>query len=174
TTLFRSKGYPFERMYRDARITRIFEGTNEILRLFVGLSGIEEPGERLQEIGAALREPIRQLGTLTDVAGERVRMALPRGEPAVQREVHPRLRRHFRFLEDHTRDLRTATERSIRRHGRGIVDRQLVVTRLADMAIELYVRGAMLARTQAILDAHEAGRSHTDLIPTPLPCDGEA
>jgi acyl-CoA dehydrogenase family protein 9 len=83
------KGYPYERMYRDARITRIFEGTNEVLRLFVGLSGMQEPGERLREIGAALREPITQLGLLTDFAADRVRLALGRGEPALKRDVHP-------------------------------------------------------------------------------------
>ena len=155
------KGYPYERMYRDARITRIFEGTNEVLRLFVGLSGVEGPGEFLQEIGAALRAPIQQLGTLAEFAGERVRLALHRGEPAIDIAPHPQLRRHFRYLEEHTRDLRTATERSIRRFGRELIERQLVVARLADMATELYVRAAMLSRTQAILEAWDRGESAT-------------
>lgn len=165
------KGYPYERMYRDARITRIFEGTNEILRLFVGLSGVEEPGEYLREIGAALREPIRQLGTLAEFAGGRVRLALRRGEPAIRREVHPELQRHFEYLAEHTRDLRTATERAIRRLGRRIIDRQLVVARLADMATELYVRAALLSRTQAILEARDRGERMTAPIPTPIALD---
>jgi alkylation response protein AidB-like acyl-CoA dehydrogenase len=151
------KPYPYERMYRDARITRIFEGTNEILRLFVGYSGVQEPGERLRKIGQALQEPIRQIGLLGDFAAERVRLALGRGEPSVDAAVHPELERHFDYLESHTRDLRMAAERVIRRYGRGLVDRQFVVARLADMAIELYVRAALLSRTQALLEAHEAG-----------------
>ena len=151
------KPYPYERMYRDARITRIFEGTNEILRLFVGLSGMEEPGERLRQIGAALREPVRQFGLLTDFATERVRLALGGGEPEVSVKVHPSLQRHFDYLESHTRDLRLAVDGVIRRHGRAVVERQFVVTRIADMAIELYVRAAVLSRTQALLDAYEAG-----------------
>lgn len=161
------KGFPYERMYRDARITRIFEGTNEILRLFVGLSGMQEPGERLREIGAALREPITQLGLLTDFAADRVRLALGRGEPALNRDVHPRLRTHFDYLVDHTRDLRVATERVIRRYGRKVVDRQFVVARIADMAIELYVRAAVLSRVQAVLDAHDAGEAETPALAGP-------
>lgn len=151
------KGYPFERMYRDARITRIFEGTNEILRLFVGLSGVQEPGERLKELGAALRDPIRQIGLLTDFAADRLRLAVRRGEPEIEREVHPELRRHFDHLTKHVRELRAAVERAIVRHGREIVDRQFVVARLADMAIELYVRACLLSRTQALLEAADAG-----------------
>jgi alkylation response protein AidB-like acyl-CoA dehydrogenase len=169
------KGYPYERMYRDARITRIFEGTNEVLRLFVGLSGMQEPGERLREIGAALREPITQLGLLTDFAADRVRLALGRGEPELRAEVHPRLRAHFDYLVDHTRDLRVATERVIRRFGRKVVERQFVVARIADMAVELYVRAATLARVQAVLEAHDAGAAATPaLAGPPVPLDDAA
>jgi acyl-CoA dehydrogenase family protein 9 len=147
------KPFPYERLYRDARITRIFEGTNEILRLFVGLSGIEEPAERLRALGAALRAPIRQFGLLRDFSGEQVRLALHRGEPEVEGDVDPRLRIHFDYLVDHTRDLRVATDRAIRRHRAGIVDQQFTVARLADMAIELYVRAAVLSRVQSALAA---------------------
>ncbi|MEW5927640.1 MAG: acyl-CoA dehydrogenase family protein [Gemmatimonadota bacterium] len=169
------KGYPYERMYRDARITRIFEGTNEVLRLFVGLSGMQEPGERLREIGAALREPITRLGLLTDFAADRVRLALGRGEPAVNTEPHPRLRAHFDYLVDHTRDLRVAVERVIRRYGRKIVERQFVVARVADMATELYVRAATLSRVQAVLEAHDAGEAETPaLAGPPVPLDDAA
>lgn len=150
------KGYPYERMYRDARITRIFEGTNEVLRLFVGLSGMQGPGEYLRRIGKALRNPVKGLGLLSEFASGRVRMAMGGGEPEIAGDTQPALRRHYDYLAAHTRDLRAAVERVIRRHGKEVVERQFVVARVADMAIELYVRAATLSRTEALLDARDA------------------
>jgi butyryl-CoA dehydrogenase len=37
-----SKAYPVERFYRDARITRIYEGTSEIHRIVIARSVLEE------------------------------------------------------------------------------------------------------------------------------------
>ncbi|MBW1984709.1 MAG: acyl-CoA dehydrogenase, partial [Deltaproteobacteria bacterium] len=37
-----SKSYPVERYYRDARVTRIYEGTSEIHRMVIARSVIEE------------------------------------------------------------------------------------------------------------------------------------
>jgi alkylation response protein AidB-like acyl-CoA dehydrogenase len=169
------KGYPYEQMYRDARITRIFEGTNEVLRLFVALSGVQEPAEQLRQIGAALRAPIAQVGLLTDFAADRLRLALRRGEPGIDATLDPRLRTHFDYLISHTRDLRAAAERAIIRHGKQIVERQFVVSRLADMAIELYVRACMLSHTQALLEAHRTGaRERPPLTSSSGPLDDAA
>ncbi|MBW1896782.1 MAG: acyl-CoA dehydrogenase, partial [Deltaproteobacteria bacterium] len=37
-----SKAYPVERYYRDARATRLYEGTSEVARLVVARSILEE------------------------------------------------------------------------------------------------------------------------------------
>ncbi|HEV3049110.1 MAG TPA: hypothetical protein VGX50_02305, partial [Longimicrobium sp.] len=98
-----------------------------------------------------------QIGLLTDFAADRVRMAFGGGEPALDTDVNPRLQTHFDYLVEHTRDLRVAAERALRRHGKKIPERQFIVTRLGDMAIELYVRAATLSHTQALLQARAAG-----------------
>ncbi|GAC1683086.1 MAG: acyl-CoA dehydrogenase family protein [Gemmatimonadaceae bacterium] len=144
--------YPYERLLRDARINRIFEGTNEVLRLFIALNGIQGPAERLKEVGAALRDPLRHLGLISGFAASRVKSRLGAATPTFDVDVHPRLAAHKTFFEKHVAELRVATERMIQRHRKQIVERQLVLERLADMAIELYATVAVIARTQRLID----------------------
>uniref|UniRef100_A0AAX7TVP8 Complex I assembly factor ACAD9, mitochondrial n=1 Tax=Astatotilapia calliptera TaxID=8154 RepID=A0AAX7TVP8_ASTCA len=42
-----TKNYPFERFVRDCRILPIFEGTNEILRMYITLTGMQYAGKIL-------------------------------------------------------------------------------------------------------------------------------
>ena len=44
------KDYGLEKVMRDLRIFRIFEGTNDTLRLFVALTGIQYAGGHLREL----------------------------------------------------------------------------------------------------------------------------
>ena len=144
------KPFPFERMLRDARINRIFEGANEVLRLFIALNGLEGPADKLKELAGALRSPLRNLGMIGGYAASRVRSVLG-PTSTLDAELHESLKEHKAYFEKHVGELAEATDRAITRHRKAIVERQLVVERLAGMAIELYATACTIARTQRLL-----------------------
>ena len=145
------KPYPYERALRDSRINRIFEGANEVLRLFIALNGVQAPAQALKEVGSALRRPLRNLGLLGGYATSRVRLRLGQTS-TLDIDVHERLKSHKEYFERHVAELGAATERVIVRHREKIVDSQFVLERLANMAIDLFATAAVIARTQSLID----------------------
>ncbi len=147
-----SKPWPYERQLRDARINRIFEGANEILRLFIALNGVQGPAETLQEIGDALKAPMKNMGILSEFMVDRMRSALgvPSGD-TIDMPMHSRLEPHRKYFEKHVAELSQATDAAIMAHKKQLIDRQMLVERLSNMAIELYARACVLSRTQRML-----------------------
>ena len=145
------KPYPYERILRDARINRIFEGANEVLRLFIALNGVQAPAAALKEVGSALRRPLKHLGLLGGYATSRVKLRLGQTS-TLDINLHDRLKKHKEYFEKHVAELGTATDRAIVRHREKIVDSQLVLERLANMAIDLFATAAVIARTQTLID----------------------
>ena len=147
-----SKPWPYERQLRDARINRIFEGANEILRLFIALNGVQGPAETLQEIGDALKAPMKNMGLLSEFMVGRVRSALgvPGGD-TIDIPMHSRLQPHRKYFEKHVAELSAATDAAIMAHRKQLIDRQMLVERLSNMAIELYARACVLSRTQRLI-----------------------
>lgn len=161
--------WPYERYLRDARINRIFEGANEILRLFVGLNGIEGPAQELKELAAALKNPIRNWLLVSEYARDRVKTAIGATEKfSVQ--LHPRLDTHRKYIEKHTAELAQLTERAIMRYKKDILHKQLVVERLAEMAMEIYARTSTIARTQRLLEHGDEAQYARELAFTDLFC----
>jgi alkylation response protein AidB-like acyl-CoA dehydrogenase len=145
------KPYPYERILRDSRINRIFEGANEVLRLFIALNGIQAPAAALKEVGSALRRPLRNLGLLGGYARSRVKLRLGQTS-TLDIDLHDRLKKHKEYFEKHVAELGSATDRVVIRHREKIVDSQLMLERLADMAIDLFATAAVIARTQSLID----------------------
>lgn len=163
------KPWPYERWLRDARINRIFEGANEILRLFVGLNGIQGPAEELKGIAGALKNPIQNWVLVSNFAADRVASAFGKRD-RFQAALHSSLQDHARFVEKHVAELAKATQQAITTHKKEIVQRQLVVERLADMAIELYARATTIARTQKLITERGAEACAREIALTELFC----
>lgn len=154
------KPYPYERLLRDARINRIFEGTNEILRLFIALNGIAEPAQRLAGLGSALKSPLRNVGLLGSYAAERLMQRFG-ATASLDATLDERLAKHKVKLEKHVGELATATERAITTHRKAILEKQMILERLANMAIDLFATACTISRTQRII---ETSKSDAGLI----------
>lgn len=169
------KPFPYERMLRDARLGRMFEGTNEVLRLFLALSAIEQPAMRRHDVRDAIREPLHRLGVLgrPTIATPRKRIATTRQDGAAPptafaghgARIAPALAGAHADAERRAAELRTAVEYAVATHGAAIVERQMVLERLADMAIALLTSVAALARTQRLIetDGDEAAHSAVEM-----------
>ncbi|HEY8309792.1 MAG TPA: acyl-CoA dehydrogenase family protein, partial [Gemmatimonadaceae bacterium] len=83
-----SKEFPYERAMRDSRINMIFEGTNEILRALIALSGLQQPGERLKALGSAFKDPLHSMGEISSYIAGRAKRAVKKPEFT---KVHPAL-----------------------------------------------------------------------------------
>lgn len=163
------KPWPYERYLRDARINRIFEGANEILRLFVGLNGVQGPAEELKEIAGALRSPMKNWVLVSSFAADRVASAFGKRDRFAT-TLHASLKPHATYVEKHVAELAKATQQAITTHRKEILQRQLVVERLADMAIELYARATTISRTQKLIDERGAERCAREIALTELFC----
>jgi acyl-CoA dehydrogenase family protein 9 len=139
-----SKEYPYEQAVRDARINLIFEGTNEILRALIALMALQQPGERLKELGKAFRDPIHSIGAIGSYVAGRAKRQVTR--PAFTR-VHPALAHEAAMVASIIHSLGLAVDAVLRKHGKAILERQFLQQRFANISIDVYMSAAVLSRT---------------------------
>lgn len=148
----------YERVLRDSRINRIFEGTNEILRLFIALTALSDVGTELREMSRALKDifdaPIKGFGLLYKYALKRTAWATGRGPGRTSMQLaHVALKPQVELFELLTRDLASMADRLLRKHGKGIIEKQFALRRMADVMIDLFLLASVLSRVSASIEA---------------------
>jgi len=129
--------YPAERYYRDARINRIWEGTNEINRMLV-------PGTMLQR---ALKGQLALLPAAQAVAGELMTYSplsvqLPDTPLALQQHVIKMSKKLALMVAGV----------AAQKFGPGLVKEQEVMGKIADMVIEIFAMESGLLRTLKLME----------------------
>ena len=161
--------YPYERIMRDSRINLIFEGTNEILRIFLALSGIKGPSDQLRELGKAadvskvLQDPIKSVGLFAGFARKRVGKMI--GTKTLTK-VHPSLDGHGEQFSRMLNEFSIAVENTLLKLGKEIIGNELHQMRIANMALELYGMICVLSRTTAILENAEISAADKEYVST--------
>jgi acyl-CoA dehydrogenase family protein 9 len=162
---------PYEQITRDCRILTIFEGTNEVLRLYIALSGLKDLGKSLGELKAAMEDIfnnfIKGFGVLTDYAERRLTQATGVGRDKLLTPLPDGLREAAGVYERYTTEFAKASDFLLRKHGKSIANRQHDLKRIADLGIDLFVGFCVLSRAAAASQAPgEAGKAAAGIART--------
>jgi alkylation response protein AidB-like acyl-CoA dehydrogenase len=130
-----SKEYPAERAYRDARITRIYEGTNEINRLIIPTRLLKHEATRHLFDGDAARRALEEADARTATPSS---TTLP-----AERDLLSRAKRLIRLT------LGLAKEA----YGDALAEEQEVLGHVADITAEVYALESTLLRTEKLVAA---------------------
>ncbi|NUO39731.1 MAG: acyl-CoA dehydrogenase [Gemmatimonadaceae bacterium] len=149
-------GIPVERAMRDFRINLIFEGTSEVMRLFIAREAVDhhfKTAFALVDKEASRKDKISALG--------RVMKFYPlwylarwfgKGDLPVAYSEFGKLGRHLRWAERHTRHLGRTLFHAMARFGPKLERRQMVLFRGVDIGADLFAMTAVCVRARMLAE----------------------
>lgn len=152
------KPYPVERFMRDARVTTIFEGSSEIMRLFIMREALD-PHLKIAGIALNSERPWgERLASAVKAAGfyawwyPRQWLPIGGGAPA---DMHPHLAAHFSEVAGLSRRMARTLFHQMVKFGPKLEKRQVLLGRLADIGTDLFAIAATCVYAQKLLNEGE-------------------
>jgi alkylation response protein AidB-like acyl-CoA dehydrogenase len=145
------KGIPVERMMRDARINLIFEGSSEIMRLFIAREAVDKHFS----IAFPIVSPQSSIGTRLSAAMKAAPFYLSwypaRWLPSFKSYGEfGALAPHLRFVDRATRRLGRSLFHAMVRFGPKLERKQMVLFRAVDIGAELFAMSAACVRAHML------------------------
>lgn len=157
-------GTGLERFQRDLRIFRIFEGTNDILRLFVALTGIQYAGSHLRELQKAFQNPAANLGLIFKEASKRASSYMGLGGVDITNLVEPSLADSAKLCGENIDQFSQSVESLLIKYGKNIIHEQFLLNRLAEAAIDIYASSCVLSRASRSIKQNLPTAEHEKLM----------
>lgn len=138
-----------EKIMRDLRVFRVFEGANDILRLFIALTGLQNAGNNLKEIQKAIKNPIANIGLLFDESTKRMSRVVglkSNYNNNIAESVAPQLKECALLVSKSIEHYGSTVEYLLLKYNKAIINEQFLLLRLANSAIDIYSMIVVLSR----------------------------
>ncbi|MCP5539576.1 MAG: acyl-CoA dehydrogenase family protein [Akkermansiaceae bacterium] len=160
------EGIPVERMMRDCRINTIFEGSSEIMRLFIAREALD-PHLKLggPVLNTTLPGSVRAKAALRSALRYALWYpllwvpAMTAGGP-----VHPAFRSDLRKVRNLSKKLARGLFHAMLRHGPKLDKKQVLLGRFVDVGAELFAMTASIGRATHLIASGKAGDGDGDPV----------